>query len=103
LAPRYLGLQCVIARSFARIHQQNLVNFGVLPITLDNDDYCQIECGAELRISDARNQTQRPEVIVENLTEGRKFISRNTLSLRQIDVVLAGGLINWARQKSREH
>ncbi|MEQ8789315.1 MAG: aconitate hydratase [Pirellulaceae bacterium] len=100
LAPRYLGLRGVIAKSFARIHRQNLVNFGVLPLVFENErDFESIERDARLRIVDARQQIQRGEsVTVEDLDRDVEFAALHQLSPRQIDVVLAGGLINWTRQ-----
>jgi len=104
LAPRYLGLRMVIAKSFARIHQQNLVNFGVLPTTFeDPQTYNQLEPGDTLLVSDLREQISRgPELC--DLTVGikgkdLKFTVSHSLSSREIEVILAGGLTNWIRDK----
>lgn len=99
LAPRYLGLRAVLAHSFARIHWQNLVNFGVLPLTWTDPSACgRIEVGDRLRLGNLRRQIrQGRQVRVECLEKGLTLEARHDLSPRQIDVLLAGGLINWVR------
>jgi aconitate hydratase len=98
IAPRYLGLRLVIARSFARIHWQNLVNFGVLPLRFNEDYEAGIETGNVLRIQHLREQLRNgPIVVVENLTHQVTIHTRHDLSPRQVEVLLAGGLITWAR------
>lgn len=101
LAPRYLGLRVVIAKSFARIHWQNLVNFGVLPVTLeDESEYDRIEQGDLLKLTDLHEQIRAGSPIrIENRTKNRTFKVKQDLSGRQIDVLLAGGLINWVRKR----
>ncbi len=99
LAPRHLGLAVVIAKSFARIHWQNLVNFGVLPLQLTEDrDYDRIERGSVLRLEDVRAAIERREGIEAKL-DGEPITLRHTLSERQRDVLLEGGLIPWLRQR----
>jgi aconitate hydratase len=101
LAPRFLGLRLVLAKSFARIHWQNLVNFGVLPITLvDDADYDRIESGDVLRIANFRQQVRGDiGVTIENVTRKETIKTRHNLSARQIDVLLCGGLINWVKRQ----
>jgi aconitate hydratase len=101
LAPRYLGLRVVVARSFARIHWQNLVNFGILPLRLDDpSEYDRIEVGDVLVLTALRAQIARERrVRVENATRKHRFVAHHDLSGRQTDVVLAGGLINWTRAR----
>ncbi|MBW3599943.1 MAG: aconitate hydratase, partial [Planctomycetes bacterium] len=101
LAPRHLGLRLVLAISFARIHWQNLVNFGVLPLTFEDDeDHGQIEAGDVLRLSDLHEQLQRGGAVqLRNSTKNRDIAARHQLSPRQIDVLLAGGLINWVHNR----
>ncbi len=98
LAPRHLGLRVVLARTIARIHWQNLVNFGVLPLTFTNEaDYDALERGDILKIEDLHNQLRRSnEIEVENTGKRRRFTATHGLSGRQVEVLLAGGLINWA-------
>lgn len=96
LAPLYLGLEAVIAESFARIHWQNLINFGILPLTfVDPADRKQIVQGDELAIPDVRNAIRngkRVEVI--NRTRDQRYETEHSLSERQVETVLAGGLIS---------
>ncbi len=99
LAPRYLGLRVVIAKRFARIHWQNLVDYGVLPLTFEKlSDYGDIEKGHVLRFKNLRGQLQKNRRIeMENTTSGHRLTASHDLSERQIGVLLAGGLINWAK------
>jgi aconitate hydratase len=101
LAPRYLGLKIVIAKSFARIHWQNLINFGMLPLTFVHlEDYDQIEQGDELEIKDIRRALPSTERIsVVNKTKNRIFDTQHSLSDRQIEMVVEGSLINVVRQR----
>lgn len=99
LAPRYLGLRAVIAKSFARIHRQNLANFGVLPLTfLDPSDYDKVDRDDRLEFRRLHQLADSHELTVENKTRGDSFSVAHDLSPRQVDVVLAGGLIDWVRQ-----
>jgi aconitate hydratase len=95
IAPRHLGLHVVIAKSFARIHWQNLANFGVLALEFDDpDDYDTIDQDDTLRITGARDTlADKDTVQVENVTKDSSFTVRHRLSPRQVNDVLAGGLI----------
>jgi aconitate hydratase len=96
LAPRYLGLRVVIAKSFARIHWQNLVNFGILPLVFTNPaDYDGLSKGDTIRLDDIPAQLNAGRDLVVHAQ--RDISVHHTLSPRQIDVLLAGGLINWVR------
>ena len=99
LAPRYLGVKTVIAKSFARIHWQNLVNFGILPLTFTNpDDWEKIDHRDVLAISDTRNFLHRGQTVrVVNTTKNETYEMEHTLSERQVEMVLAGSLINLIR------
>jgi len=101
LAPRYLGLQAVIAKGFARIHWQNLTNFGVLPIVFDDEsEYDRLDLQDIVQIVGLREQARNgARVVVENVTRQRQFDTHHDLSQRQIDVLLAGGLINAVKQR----
>ena len=96
LVPAYLGLRAVIAATFARIHAQNLVNFGIVPLLFcDRADCEPIDPGDVLRIEGLHEALAAPEPIaVVNVTQDRRFQVRHDLSDRQVRVVLAGGLIN---------
>lgn len=101
LAPRHLGLRVVIAKSFARIHWQNLINFGVLPLTFsDASDYGFLEAECRLSIKDLRRQIVEEDAVrfVETGT-GKEFEAGHSLSPRQREVLLAGGLINRMREE----
>jgi aconitate hydratase len=103
LAPRHLGLRVVLARSFARIHWQNLANFGVLPLTFaDPADYDTIAQGNAIRLAGlhaALRAGQRE--IGATLDNGRRrsIALRHDLSPRQAKLLLAGGVINWLRER----
>ncbi len=96
IAPRYLGLRVVIAKNYARIHWQNLANFGILGLEfVDERDYDGLEQGdmLELRGIHAALQGSSPEVEATNATKGTTVTLRHRLSPRQVEVVRAGGLI----------
>ena len=101
LAPRYLGLETVVAKSFARIHWQNLVNFGVLPLTFaDPADYDRLEVGDVIEIADIPGALAAGDEITATLRGGTDGIRlRHGLSPRQIEVLLEGGVINWMRTR----
>ena len=101
LAPRYLGLRVVIAKTFARIHWQNLVNFGILPLTfLEADDFDRIRQGDRLEIEHAVESLRRGNsIVVKNATRNTSFAAGHGLSARQIEAVLEGGLINVVRKR----
>ncbi len=101
LGPQYLGLRAVLAQSFARIHSQNLINFGVLPLTfVDPADYDGIQAGDVLRLTDLRRVlTEGGELVVENVTRQYKFQMRHSMSPRQVQFLLRGGLINWMKER----
>jgi aconitate hydratase len=99
LAPMYLGLRAVLAKSFARIHATNLVNFGILPLLFETDgDYERVEQGDELEIAGVREAVRRgPTVRVRNLTRGGEFTARHDLSPRRVEILLAGGSLNYVK------
>lgn len=103
LVPAYLGLRAVIAKAFARIHAQNLVNFGVAPLLFcDLTDHDAIEQGDVLQICGLRKGLGRCEdaFTVRNVTRDASFQVRHDLSDRQVRVLLAGGLINDYRARA---
>ncbi len=99
LAPRHLGLRAVMARSFARIHKANLVNFGILPLEFqDAADLKKLAPGDRLCLSDLiQSLEQADHVVVENLTQKVKIRLRLDLHPRLRHVILAGGLLASAR------
>ena len=103
LVPAYLGLRAVVAKAFARIHGQNLVNFGVAPLLFcDTSDHDSIEQGNVLRIQSLRAGLERGEdtFTVCNVTSHASFQVRHDLSDRQVRVLLAGGLVNDFRVRA---
>ncbi|MEQ9439714.1 MAG: aconitate hydratase [Cyclobacteriaceae bacterium] len=102
LAPRYLGQRAVLAKSYARIGWQNLVNFGIVPLEFVNsDDYDNIEQGDVIKLSGLRSALENGDnVQVENTTKNQTYDMTYTLSQRQIKAILAGGVINFFRLKS---
>ncbi|ACL57726.1 aconitate hydratase [Methylobacterium nodulans] len=101
LAPRYLGLETVLAKSFARIHWQNLVNFGVLPLTfVDAADYDGLRLGDVLDIQGIAAALAAGHEIAASVNHGQRQIRlRHDLSSRQIELLLKGGVINWLRER----
>lgn len=99
LAPRHLGMRCVVAKSFARIHWQNLVNFGVLPLVFKNvDDFDALESGHFLRFSGGtRHLLQGHSLHLESDEGGDPVPVVHELSERQIRIIEAGGLVNYVR------
>lgn len=99
LAPLQLGIKGVIAKSFARIHMANLINSGIVPMTFENEaDYDTIDMNDELTIENAIDQVKKAgTVIVRNLTKNREIKVRVSLSDRQVQMILAGGLLNFTK------
>jgi aconitate hydratase len=95
----YLGVKAVFAKTFARMHHQNLINFGILPLRFQNDaDYDRLNPGDELEIADARRSVQNGhQVRVRNVTQGYEFTAEHDLTPRQVAIALAGGLLNYVR------
>ena len=103
LAPRQLGLRLVLAKGFARIHWQNLINFGVVPLVFaDEADYDLLQRGDSIRVTNLREQLQQPGPVVLQLSgQDTAIETHHHLSPRQVEVLLAGGLINWIKTSRR--
>jgi len=101
LGPRYLGLKAIIAKSFARIHWQNLCNFGILPLTFSRpEDYDRIERDDVLSLAQVREAVARDTLLaLFNRTKKETYRVANQLSRRQTENILAGSLINVTRNK----
>ena len=101
LAPRYLGVRAVLAHSFARIHRQNLINSGILPLTFtDPDDWQHIDQGDVLCLPDVRQALCNAQhVEVQSQTKHHTYVARHTLTDRQVDIILAGSLISLWREQ----
>jgi aconitate hydratase len=100
LAPRFLGLQVVLAKSFARIHGQNLPNAGILPLTFaEAADYDAIAPGDVLVIRGLRHAIQSVNRVDVEVRGKRSIVARHDLTPRQVEILLCGGLINRVKQK----
>jgi predicted aconitate hydratase len=99
LAPRFLGVRAVLAKGFARIHRQNLVNFGILPLIFDDPaDYERIEHGDELDLGDVRQALEAGAPLrVRHVGHDRELVLRHELTRRQVEQVLVGGIIPLVR------
>jgi aconitate hydratase len=99
LCPMYLGVKAVIAKSIERIHAANLVNFGIVPFSVaresDND---ALTAGAEVRIPGIRTALQRGDDLIEAFIGGQRISLRMSLSQRQREILLAGGLLPYTVQ-----
>ena len=97
LVPLYLGVRAVIAKSFARIHRDNLVNAGILPLTFENaEDYDLISEGDVLSLDGLDGVLESGRVILSDETNGKKIPLVAALSTRQIAVLRAGGLLKYS-------
>lgn len=98
LAPKYLGISVVLTKSFARIHLQNLINFGILPVTFSNEsDYDRICQGDELVLENLREAVKSNKITIRNLSKGIVYEVKHSLSRRQVEILLAGGILNYVK------
>ena len=96
LAPKYLGVKAVIAKSFARIHLQNLINFGILPLTfVREEDYAGIDRDDVLILDNLPEDVKSNTVKVYNATKGESYEAAHSLTARQVEIMLAGGLLKY--------
>ncbi|MBE7094141.1 MAG: aconitate hydratase [Clostridiales bacterium] len=100
LVPLYLGVKAVVAKSFARIHVANLINFGIVPMTLQNpDDYELFAQGDEIQIEGFADAVAgKTEATLVNLTTGAKAVLCLAFSPRQREILLAGGTLNYTKK-----
>ena len=97
LAPMYLGIKAILTKSYARIHRANLINFGVLPLIFkDPDEFLRIQQGDSLRITSLRKGLKVDGLLlIENETQQKSFEVLHGLNQREIEILLAGGLLNY--------
>ncbi|MBQ3150806.1 MAG: aconitate hydratase [Clostridia bacterium] len=102
LVPLYLGIKAVITKSFARIHQANLVNAGIMPFTFDNpDDYDKISQFDELCLDNVREALEKDlPITLKNVTTGESYSVTCQVSGRQRDIILSGGLLNYTKENA---
>ncbi|MCL4532000.1 MAG: aconitase family protein, partial [Actinobacteria bacterium] len=103
LCPMYLGVKIVLARSFARIHRDNLANFGVLALTFTNEaDYDRVEEGDELKLSDALEAVAAGhDLVLRDLTKTINIPVRHAMTPRMVQVYLRGGLLNYVKVQAQ--
>ncbi|MHC2994971.1 MAG: aconitate hydratase [Candidatus Atribacteria bacterium] len=101
LVPLYLGIRAVLAKSFARIHQVNLINNGIIPLVFENiEDYDNsIEEMDELLLENALFQVKKEIVKVKNLTKGKEYKMLLNITPRQKEMIVQGGLLNLVKSK----
>jgi len=99
LVPMYLGIRCVIAKSFARIHIANLINAGIMPLTFENpDDYDKISQGDKLSIDNVYAGMDSGEMTLVNNTTNEKIKLVCSFTERQKDILKAGGLLAYTKE-----
>lgn len=104
MAPMHLGLQAVIAKSFARIHRSNLINFGILPLLFKApDDYEKIQKGDRLVVADVIGPLLADQIFtVEDLTRGYIFEVTSNLNDREKKILMKGGLLPYTKQLAED-
>ena len=101
VACRFLGVRGKIAKSFARIHRSNLINFGILPLAfIDPSDYEEIETGDTINVQSIRDQLKNANDNIVLKVNGKIIECQNGFSKRERDVLLAGGIINYVKKQS---
>jgi aconitate hydratase len=102
IGPMFLGVRGVLAKSFARIHRANLINWGVLPLELaDPGDYDTLAAGNRLTIAGVTEGLAAGALTVRDETTGRRIVARCVLTERERDILLAGGRLAHTRALSR--
>ena len=101
LAPMYLGIKIILAKSFARIHRDNLINFGILPLTISTDVYDTLEQDREIQFPNiAKEIRESSEITLIDVKTGKKYKAEHGLTERQRNIILAGGLLNYIRKEN---
>ena len=99
LVPMYLGIRCVVAKSFARIHVANLINAGILPLTFAcASDYDSLEQGHKLSISNIKTSMDTGEFTMIDENTGKAFLLNASFTTRQKEIIMAGGLLNYTKE-----
>lgn len=101
LAPLYLGVKAVVAKSFARIHKANLINNGIVPMEFKNEaDYDRIDLVDDLKMENIQAALETGVVKVKNLTKGTEFEATVDLTEKEIAVIKEGGRLNYVKANS---
>ena len=105
MCPMYLGVKAIVAKSFARIHHDNLVNFGLVPLTFANEaDYNMVEPEDTLEVQNIRQLVWEGAgtVAIQNVSKGTTIVTQLNLLPRLRQILLAGGLLNYVGQAAEE-
>lgn len=101
LAPLYLGVKAVVAKSFARIHKANLINNGIVPVEFNKaEDYEGISLLDELKMDGIKDALVNGTVKIKNLTKGTEFEAKVDLTDKEIEVIKAGGRLNYVKHNA---
>jgi len=102
IAPMYLGIHAVIAKSYARIHRSNLINFGILPLKFSkSEDYEKIEKGDRLLLEDIKRPLKEKQYYkIYNVTKNYYFEVSSDFNEREKDILLSGGLLPYTKKGS---
>ena len=101
LVPMYLGIRCVIAKSFARIHIANLINAGILPLSFaDPADYDALTEGSRLTFKNLKDGIATGKVTMTDETTGKEILLTGDFTERQQQILLCGGLLNYTKENS---
>ncbi|MDL2248672.1 aconitate hydratase [Tyzzerella sp. OttesenSCG-928-J15] len=98
ITPMFWGVKAIITKSFARIHKNNLINHGVIPLVFENpNDYDNMDFMDELEINDLPEQIKNKEIIIANKTKGTSFKTLLELTNDEVDIILAGGQLPYIK------
>ncbi len=102
ICPMFLGVRAVIAKSFERIHAANLINFGILPLTFANEpDYAVLGAGSDIEIVGILTALRTgSDLSLVDRTSKKRIPLKCSLSARQREILLAGGMLNFTRMKA---
>ncbi len=102
ICPMFLGVKAVVAKSFERIHAANLINFGILPLTFANEaDYEAVGANERVEINDIKASLAKGADLVLETSGGKAVTLKYSLSARQRDILLAGGMLNYTRAQAK--
>ena len=101
LAPLYLGVKAVVAKSFARIHKANLINNGIIPMEFEDEaSYDNLELLDELKIEGIQDALVTGEAVIKNLTKGTEYKVKLDLTDKEVEVVKFGGRLNFVKNNN---
>ena len=101
MAPAYLGIKAVFAKSFARIHRANLINVGILPLVISEEQAAKLQQGVGVILGSVRRRVEAGEPVLVQITpSGDTFTVDPSLTPRERKIILAGGLLNYVREGS---